>query len=280
MTAQDTPAGAAGTERLIFEDDFTAGLDHEGPQARWQLRPGAGRPEGDGVVSSSPAGLVVTPTSTEPTTGLPAFALDGGPGHLRWVSFANRTSLGGTLGFDVPEKGRLTAELQLSAELFNTALHPYGDEVQDPDATLRCGMGAMVCVDLESGIVFDFALTNKVVWALYERLPRPGATHGVFSYAVPVAERTPGQQHRFAISVDAGAGRTTWSVDGTEAFTVDRIGRRLADDTYLARSTEGPDEDVEPRQFSFGFGMFADPVWGQGVRLRVRRAAVRVSATD
>lgn len=270
------------TEEIdLFDEDFTGGLDCTGADAKWVLRPTATRPHGDGIPAPTAAGLVVVPTARDPATGLPAFAMDpvqeGGAGHLRWAAFANRHTDSGAMGFTLPERGELSAWMTLSAELYNTSRHPYGAQVSDPDISLRCGMAAMICVDMESGLVFDFAVTNRRVWALYERLPRPGRGHGTFSYAVPVAERDPGDAHRFDISLDAAIGRVRWSLNGSEVFAVEEIGRRLPSDDHLARSSAGPEERLTPQQLSFGFGLFADPVWGQGARLTVSHAQVRAN---
>ncbi|MFD7817147.1 DUF6081 family protein [Streptomyces sp. NPDC059785] len=268
--------------RTVFADDFTAGWNAPGSPARWEPRPLSWLPEGDGTVTATPEGLSVVPTGKNPATGLPAFtrppAGHEGPGHLRWAAFAVPGSGSGSgdsrKGFPLPETGVLRAEAALSAELYGTDQHPYGDGLDDPDTSLKCGMAAMICVDMESGMVFDFALTNGCVWALYERLPRPGAHHGTFSYAVPVAGRSPENRHELAIEVAAGAGRARWLLDGAEVFAVPDVGLRLGSDEHLARAEPGPEERVTVGRLSLGLGLFADPVWGQGARLLVRRAGV------
>lgn len=282
MKQQEPAATASIEEQFLLDEDFSAGLVGAGPAPTWVLRPTPARPEGDGIVTASDAGLVVVPTATNPNTGLPAFATDqeqaGRPGHLRWAVFANRQADSGVLGFKLPAHGALSTRMTLSAELYGTAGHPYGGQVPDPDSSLRCGMAAMICIDMETGLVFDFALTNRRVWALYERLPRPGGAHGTFSYAVPVAERRPGTVHQLAISIDAAAGQARWSLDGAAVFSVADVGRRLASNEYLAQQTEGPDERLTPRQVAVGFGLFAGPVWGQGARLTAQSAQVAVAA--
>ncbi|SED92572.1 hypothetical protein SAMN05216489_04933 [Streptomyces sp. 3213] len=269
----------SSVQTILFEDDF-AGWNTPGGQVRWELRPLSWLPKGDGVATLSPEGLSVVPSGRNPETGRPAFAPapegHDGSGHLRWAAFALPPSGDSRKGFPLPEEGELRAEAVLSAELYGTDGHPYGAAVADPDATLKCGMAAMICVDMESGMVFDFALTNGRVWALYERLPRPGAEHGTFSYAVPVASRSAASWHDLAITVDARAGRARWLVDGDEVFAVSGVGLRLQADEYLARAEPGPEEEVTVRQLSLGLGLFADPVWGQGARLVARRARVDI----
>jgi len=261
---------------VVFQDDFRAGLDHEGADARWRIRPSGALPLGDGVFWHSAAGLVVEPPGSDPVTGDPAFALPGpgGPGeHIRWAAFAEHTSAGGVLGFDVPPEVPLTAKLEMSAQFFGLDKHDLGDDV-DLDSDLRLGMAGMICVDMESGLVFDFVLTRRRVYALYERLPRPGKTHAVFSYAVPVATREPGHFHDFAVRLDPAARQVCWLLDGAEVLTVDKIGLRSLDAEYLKKNQDGPEAEILPNQLSLGFGLFTDGVFGQGARLRARRASV------
>jgi len=268
---------------VLFADDFTGEWNAPGAPARWQPRQLSWLPEGDGVVTTSPEGLSVVPTGKNPETGLPAFARapegHDGSGHLRWAAFAVPESGDSRKGFPLPAAGEFRAEATLSAELHGTDRHPYGDALDDPDASLTCGMAAMICVDMDSGLVFDFALTNSRVWALYERLPRPGAIHGTFSYAVPVAERSPRTRHELAVAVDAEAGVARWLLDGDEVFTVSGFGLRLASDEYLAHADQGPEEQVTVRQLLLGIGLFADTVWGQGAQLLARRARVSTVST-
>ncbi|TQM85050.1 hypothetical protein FHX81_7519 [Saccharothrix saharensis] len=264
---------------VAFQDDFSAGFRHEGPDARWRVRPSGALPAGDGVVRTSSDGVVVEPPGVDPVTGEPAFArpaTDGPTEHIRWAAFAASTSAAGWSGFDVAPGSRFGATMAMSAQFFGLDKHDLGAGV-DPDSDLRLGMAGMICVDLESGLVFDFVLTRRRVYALYERLPRPGLTHAAFSYAVPVAVREPDRFHDFEVRLDADRAVVRWRLDGADVLAVDRIGLRCLDPEYLKKDEEGPESEVLPRQLALGFGLFTDRLFGQGARLRARHARVTVA---
>ncbi|MCG7203806.1 DUF6081 family protein [Streptomyces arenae] len=259
----------------MFADEFRlpdAGRQPDGLPPGWLARPAAGLPAGDGTARVTPEGLVVAPPGTDPATGEPRFAVPppSAPlGHLRWAAFAGTAT---PPGFTLPDTGLLTAHMELAAEV-------YGPGADRPTAAgiadTRHGMGGMLCVDLGSGLVLDFLLTNDRVWVLYERLGRPGAGHGTFTYEVPVAERSPGRRHRCAIRVDRARGTAVWLLDGTEVFAVPDLGRRLPSRAaHITRSADGPEESVRPGRLALGIGLFGELAEGSGVRLTVRRATV------
>nr|AAG44123.1 Ncn-orf2 [Streptomyces arenae] len=238
----------------------------------WLARPAAGLPAGDGTARVTPEGLVVAPPGTDPAhprTPVRRPAPSAPLGHLRWAAFAGTAT---PPGFTLPDTGLLTAHMELAAEV-------YGPGADRPTAAgiadTRHGMGGMLCVDLGSGLVLDFLLTNDRVWVLYERLGRPGAGHGTFTYEVPVAERSPGRRHRCAIRVDRARGTAVWLLDGTEVFAVPDLGRRLPSRAaHITRSADGPEESVRPGRLALGIGLFGELAEGSGVRLTVRRATV------
>ncbi|MFD8573397.1 DUF6081 family protein [Streptomyces sp. NPDC059639] len=255
---------------VLFHDDFAEGLRTAGPDAVWTQRPAGTLPEGDGRARVTPDGLVIEPTGSDPATGLPAFVVPPeGPDadHVRWVALGRPTQ--------VPEGGALTFSATLSAQLFHTDRHPFGDAVTDPDGDLRCGSAALIALDRDCGLILDVALTNGRVWALYGRVPKDGA--GGFSYAIPVADRKPGDTHACAIEVDPGAGRARWILDGTAEFAVDRLG--LAIDAPAAAWTAGPLAQVRPRALCAGLGLLAAPLFGQGARLTVKDLTVESRAS-
>jgi hypothetical protein len=276
--------GAPGTARtarpvdtVLFEDDFRSGFHHEGPDARWQLRPVGGLPAGDGRVAWSAEGLAGVPTGPCDETGRPCFAEVPDPGpaaHLRWAALVARSSAHGFPGFDAVPGRVLVVEATLAAQAHGLDRHPYGNAVTDPRSDVRLAAAALITLDRESGVVFDLMLTDGAVHAVYERLPRPGVEGAVFSYAVPVGRRHRRQEHDCRIAYDPGAGRVAWWVDGREVLAVDRLGRRDLDAGFLLHDDGGPDEPAAPRQLAVGLGLLADQVWGQGLRLAARRVTV------
>src|SRR5512139_2970859 len=215
--ATASAAGTGGTAdsvgdstgyRIVW-DDFRSGFDHSGPDAKWSLTATGPLPGGDGTATTSSQGLVVVPTGTDPVTGEPAFVFTtgqehtGGGGqadHGKWYAVTEHTSSAGFPGFDATPGHVLTFETRMSARTFGTGAHPFGSPVTDPQADLRLASGAMSVIDFETLMISDFFITNHRLYAFYERLPREGRTYAAFSYAVPVATRTPGQPHHLVIS--------------------------------------------------------------------------------
>jgi hypothetical protein len=285
VTADGLVAAPPGRDPATGRPRFTAPTspdagDREpaGLPPGWLVRPAAGLAAGDGIARVTGEGLVVAPPGRDPATGGPRFAApvsSDAAGHLRWVAFAGTAT---PPGFAVRDGSVLTAHMELAAEIYG----PAGPVSSTGVADTRAGMGGMLCVDLGSGLVLDFLLTNDRVWALYERLGRPGTGHGTFTYEIPVAERSPDRRHQCAIRVDRARGTAVWSLDGEEVLAVPDLGRRLpsrsAHSAHLTRSTDGPEESVRPDQLALGIGLFSEIPESSGVRVTVRRASVSRSA--
>ncbi|GAA3045381.1 hypothetical protein GCM10020229_65800 [Kitasatospora albolonga] len=266
------PAGAvtgdrtAGPGHLEFRDTFQDGFKSEGPDARWKLFATGDLPGGDGVPVTSARGLSVAPGGRDPLTGKPAFTYStgqehtGGAGtadHVKWYAYANGTASSGYPGFDALPGRKLTCASRMAARTYGTERHPFGAAVTDPQSDLRLAAGAVSMVDFESLMVFDFFVTNSKLYAFYERLPQPGRTYAAFSYAVPVADRSPGQKHDLAISYDRAAGTVSYRADGREVYRAANLGFRPADRSGLVLDLGGTEENVTPRQLSCGIAMFA-----------------------
>jgi len=81
--------------------------------------------------------------------------------------------------------------------------------VRNPDDDLRLASVAVSVSDPETSIVFDFFVTNKEIYAFYERLPQARTALGnyaAFSSMIPVAQRSPGDQHHLKICYDQAYG--------------------------------------------------------------------------
>ncbi|GGU76963.1 hypothetical protein GCM10010275_09430 [Streptomyces litmocidini] len=246
---------------ILFHDDFTEGLRTRAPEVRpdgpWSLRPAGALTAGDGLTRATDAGLVVEPTGTDPGTGHPAFVVPPGSeplDHLRWAAFGPACPTGGAT---------LTVSATLSAELLGEA----ADDVQD-------GAGALVVLDRDAGLILDFALTGGRVWALYGRVPGPDGTRGGFSYSVPLAPRGPLDTHRCALVVDTAAAVARWFLDGTEVFSVERLGQGLPEGVRPDSVTPGPLGLVRPTTLVPGLALICDRPRGQGLRLTVGALSV------
>ncbi len=137
----------------------------------------------------------------------------------------------------------------------------------------------MNAIDPETSTVLNFFITNEQIYAFYERLPnlrRQLGNYAAFSYAIPVADRSPHDRHRLQISYDRSAGVARWLVDGNEIYQVRRLGHRLASREHLMLDHGGEETLVEPRQFNFGMGMI--PLLDG--ELPGQSALVRLSSAD
>jgi hypothetical protein len=265
--------------RIVW-DDFSGGFATEGPDARWAtppFPPGVGT-DGVATVAAPPVdapgaeggGLRVASAGVNPTTGEPAFAATVGhdhpaglPGtldHVKWLVFARHLASSGQPGFDAVDGHELACEAWFSGRTCGTAGHPVGAGVAEPDDDLRLASVGLPFQDPETALTFNFHLTNSGIYAFYERLPHHRGELGryaSFLYAVPVARRSPGDEHHLGIAYDRSAGVVRWLVEGEEAFRVDRIGHRLPSSRYAVFDLGGEGEDVAPRQLNFGLGIFA-----------------------
>jgi hypothetical protein len=266
-------AVAAADRDVRVWDDFRGGFSVGTPDAGWfyfQSGPFVGD---DGIAATSPAGsLTVRASGTHPGTGQPAFtrtlgqegaadnpdALPGGLDHVKWLAYMNHLASSGVPGFDAVAGRELAFQTELSGESFGTDGHPFGAAVSDPGDDVRLAAAAMTTIDFDTFMVFDLFLTNRRLYAVYERLPFARDRYGdyaAFCYMIPVARRTPDAWHAVEIAYDRAAGTVRWRVDHREVFRVTRIGRRL-DRRYLTIDHGGVETDVSPTQLDAGLGLF------------------------
>jgi hypothetical protein len=277
-------------------DDFSGGFSTAGPDARWTFIGFGPHVADDGIVRTSARGLEVVSGGTNPATGEPAFVRTlapegvnphGLPGlldHLKWFAFfdhpaADHEATTGFPGFDAVPGHVLSCAVSLSGRTFGTQGHPFGDAVVAPDADLRLATVTVNAVDPETSTVFNFFLTNERIYAFYERLPNARAELGpyaAFSYAVPVADRSPDEWHHLEIAYDRSAGLVRWLVEGREVFRVTDLGAPLDSREHLLIDHGGRPRRVEPRQLRFGMGMLTL----LDGRLGGRPALVRLVRTD
>lgn len=263
------PLGAAAqvepAYRIVW-DDFQSGFSDSGPRARWAYAGADPFVPDDGVVTTSPRGLRVVAKGVNPATGAPAFTLTwpqdpetGGLDHAKWVAFTTHQASSGQPGFDTQPGRELSCETWLSGRTYGTEAHPFGPRVDDPEDDLRLASVAMNVADAETGIIFDFFVTNRRIYAFYERGPYNRGTLGdyaAFLFAIPVAERTPGQQHHLRIGYDKSAGVVRWLIDNREVYRVHKLGHHV-DRKYMMVDHGGVETSVQPRQLNCGMGMFS-----------------------
>ena len=295
------------SETVLLHEEFQ-GRDELGEG--WQLLavPPAEFVADDGAVEASAHGLRIRASGANPVTGAPAFTKDRNDAfsHVKWLATLARQASSGFPGFDLPSSGVLEVEYLASARTHGTDTHPFGDAVQDPDTDLRLACCLFNLLDFESGMVFDFCVTNRAVRPFYERISTPGsgATYQAFSSIFPAVPREPDQRHHFAFRFDAEAGRLSWRLDGEEIAAVTEIGKPSSDARVIL-DHGGTPESVRPRQLlpclslmtlldadlnGTGEGLAqaempyvaptrfrgSDRLWGQGAELTV--ASLKVSS--
>jgi hypothetical protein len=260
IAATPSDGSPATTGKVVFSDDFKNGFDLS-PTGNWERVFST-----DGIPSTSSKGLTVVPSGINPATGQPAFsstAPQAGPGepsyldHIKFLAAPKHTASTGQLGFDIPENGSLTCTTVMSASTAGTAQNPFGKLVADPQSDLRLASGAAESTDLASFLVFNFMVTNTEIYAYYERVRQPGTTYAAFTYAVPVAKRTPAQLSTFQVMIDQHRSRVTWKLDGRTVLSVNKIGTLALDRKYMLIDGGGTPEILAPQQLSCNIGTFA-----------------------
>lgn len=261
-------ASNAGRTTVLW-DDFQHGFTVNAPDAKWFYFAAGTYVGDDGVVTTSPAGLRVASSGVNPATGHPAFALTlgqedatgglpGGLDHVKWLAYMNHTSSFGYPGFDAPASGELVCETVLSGRLYGVDAHPFGDVVTKPNDDLRLGAVAMNVIDFDTFMVFDFFLTNRGIYAVYERLPFARDRNGnyaAFTFQIPVGSRRPSDAHHLQIAYNKAAGTVRWLVDHQEVYRVSTIGERI-NRRFMTLDHGGTDSAVSPNQLNGGMGMF------------------------
>lgn len=204
----------------------------------------------DGLASVGKHGLSVVSPGTFDSH--PAYTLEAGSDldHVKWLVTANRTASSGYPGFDAGSSVACSARLR-------------GEVYGVPDGDPRPAFVASVNGDFESSFMFDFALTNDAVYALYERLPfarTPGNHYASFTYLVRVAERSPDDWHDVRVAYSREARTVTWYLGEQTVLRVDKIGHYLPaeHDGALFIDRGGEQEEVpELRQLTCGIGAFS-----------------------
>ncbi|MDI3422613.1 DUF6081 family protein [Streptomyces luteolus] len=269
--ARESEGVRAHRHKVLWHTDFSEGFATTGPEARWYHSATGPYIGDDGVVTTGERGLRVCSGGVG-AQGDPAFVRtlaqeqDNGHGlpglldHVKWLAYIKHHSSTGLPGFDAPPHGELVFEAEVSGRTYGTAAHPFGAAVHDPEDDLRLAASAINAFDPETLLVVDFFLTNRRIYAFYERLPfarRQLGDYASFSYAIPVARRTPDRRHRLALHYNRSAGLARWLIDGHEVFRVARLGYRLAPPQHPVLDHGGADAAVAPRQLNGGIGLFS-----------------------
>lgn len=253
-------------------DDFQEGFSVDVPGAKWFYFAAGPFVGNDGIESTDVHGLHVRSKGTNAQTGQPAFTstlapehvnggLPGGIDHVKWLVYTTHQASSGYPGFDAVPGKTIACESWIGGQTYGTGFQPFGSLVDDPEDDLRLAAFAQNAIDFETFMVFDFFITNKHIYAFYERLPFGRGVQGnpadyaAFSFHKAVADYHPGEQHHLKTEYDRSAGEVRWYVDDVLVQKVEHIGRRI-DRQFMTLDHGGQEYDVSPRQLDCGMGTF------------------------
>jgi hypothetical protein len=194
-------------EPLVY-DDFSAA---EWPSPRWLKFRSAEYDLWD------PATVIRAPGAPESTLtiDLPRFTISH-PNHVKALMLS-------TSAFDLEQSRGFTVRVEMAARMSGTEHNTFGLEPGDP----RLANGALVVIDPETGMVFDFFVSNDRIVPLYERLPSartklgPYPAYSILGEAVPTRM---GDWHRYEIRYDRAADRVEWWIDGKPVAARTKVG--------------------------------------------------------
>jgi hypothetical protein len=164
-----------------------------------------------------PATVVRAPGAPENTLtiDLPRFTTSH-PNHVKALMLS-------TTAFDIEECRRFTVRVEMAVRTFGTEHNAFGLEPGDP----RLANGALVVIDTETGMVFDFFVSNDRIRPLYERLTFKRKELGPYPAYSIMGETVPtqmGDWHLYEIRYDRAGDRVEWWIDGKLIAARGRIG--------------------------------------------------------
>lgn len=163
--------------------------------------------------------------------------------------------------------------------------NPFGAAIQDPHSDPRLACTSFASIDPATLTTFDWIITDKVIYALVERLPVLNSTYAAYTYVVPVFHRKHKTNplddvHTFKTCYNRLKGTVTWVLDGKKVMQITKIGHRLTSDNtfvyhhgrkkaldnptrFQVQDHGGTDEDVSPEGLQTGLALFTLLDWYQ-----------------
>ena len=219
--AQAAAAGATDAEGKPWQsyDDFA---DPSWPSPRWSKFRSAQHdlwdPDTDVSISGGRDSTL--------TIDLPRFSVSH-PNHVKALLLSTST-------FDVQQASGLSVRVDMQVNTYGTERNPFGLEPGD----VRLAAGALVLIDPDTGMVFDFFVSADRIRPLYERLPFARAQLGdypaytILGNSVPTR---PGVWHRYEIRYRRDSDRVEWLVDGRLLARQDRVGAAPGEDAPIVK---------------------------------------------
>jgi hypothetical protein len=206
--AEQSPVVRPTPGQNLVYDDFSAGV---WPSPRWMKFRTA---EYDLWDPETKVHSLGAPQSTL-TIDLPRFTTSH-PNHVKALMLS-------TTAFDLEQSRNFRVRVEMSVRTFGTERNPFGLEPGDP----RLANGALVVIDPETGMVFDFFVSNDRIRPLYERLPSarkqlgPYPAYSILGQSVPTSS---GEWHLYEIRYDREEDRVEWWIDHKQVAAQTRIG--------------------------------------------------------
>jgi hypothetical protein len=205
-------------EPLLYDDFTTPGW----PSPRWLKFRTADHDLWD------PATVVRAPGAPERTLtiDLPKFTTSH-PNHVKALMLS-------TSAFDLEQSRGFTVRVEMAVRTFGTEHNTFGLEPGDP----RLATGALVVIDPETGMVFDFFVSNDRIRPLYERLASartklgPYPAYSILGESVPTR---PGDWHRYEIRYDRAGDRVEWWIDGKSVAVQEKVGAPVGMDGPIVK---------------------------------------------
>lgn len=192
-----------------------------------------------------PAALVRCPGAPDNTLTLELRRFtQSHPNHVKALILSSEA-------FDIEQSGGFTVRVEMAVRMHGTEANPFGLDPGDP----RLAAGALVLIDPETGMVFDFFVSNDRIQPLYERLPMARAALGPYpAYSIlaePVPSR-PDEWHRYEIRYDRAKDHVAWLIDGRQVDERSAVGAPIGCSAPI----------VKLRRLRIGGGLFTllDPL--------------------
>ncbi|KAG2440257.1 hypothetical protein HXX76_004369 [Chlamydomonas incerta] len=195
--------------------------------------------------TQNPHTLTFAPT---PATRLSSF---GTLDHVKHLQFRQATL--------TRDGAKTVMSIRMKSQIFLPAKLPFS--VADPEDDIRVGSCSQNFIDFSKMLVADIFLTNKGVWALYERLPfvrTADHVYAAFTFVKRIADRKPGDENLLQIKYDRTANALEWWVDGALKLKVNRIGYKpsAALGMVVGLDLGGVEEELRLDSLQAGFGCF------------------------
>lgn len=161
--------------------------------------------------------------------------------HFKYVLLSQKD-------YEVPLGGSLEVEFKAKAKVCGLENAPFPPQIV-VDNDYRLGNGDLCVVDFENGLIFGFLLTNDRIYARYQRFAFPESATApntaLFTYVVPVGERTEDKVSRMKVLLDGDQRQVTYFVDGVDVFHISRPAVRLNDKRLEVSDFGGLNDDVQ-----------------------------------